>query len=580
MSDYVLERRECSDAALTALPNSLHPVLRRIYLQRGVSSSKDLQRDLGSMHAFDSLSQIDIAVERIANAIKQQQRILIVGDYDADGATSTALAVKALRAMGAKYVDYLVPNRFQFGYGLTPEIVELAQQIQPDVLITVDNGVASLAGVSRANEFGIDVIVTDHHLAGDALPDAVAIVNPNLPDDVFPSKALAGVGVIFYVMVALRRYLDELGWFEQQQLQCPNMGRYLDLVALGTVADVVPLDANNRIMVYQGIQRIRARQCCPGILALLQVSRRDPVQLQASDLGFCVGPRLNAAGRLDDMSLGIECLLADNMEAALVMAQELDRLNRERRSIEDGMKSEALTILEHMKLGNADQLPAGLCLYDETWHQGVIGIVASRIKDKLHRPVITFANSDEHEIKGSGRSIKGLHLRDCLDAISKRQPDLIIKFGGHAMAAGLSIARERFAEFADLFAEEVERQVPASAMRGVVESDGELGAEDLNLALAEAIRSAGPWGQQFPEPLFDGQFSILDQRIVGERHLKLLLSPVGDVHSTIDAIAFNVDRQQWPNYRCHTITAAYRLDINEFNGLRKLQLIIEHLWAA
>ncbi|MDF2868406.1 MAG: recJ, partial [Gammaproteobacteria bacterium] len=438
----------------------------------------------------------------------------------------------------------------------------------------VDNGIASHAGVAAANSLGIAVIITDHHLASHTLPEAMAIVNPNQPGDLFPSKCLAGVGVIFYVMLALRAYLRKMDWFNKEQLTEPNMADLLDLVALGTVADVVPLDKNNRILVHQGLMRIRAGQVRPGIVALLEIAKRNPQKLVASDLGFALGPRLNAAGRLDDMSLGIECLLARDLNQARTIAQTLDELNSERRLIEADMQQQAFTELNKLKF-NSQQLPFGLCLYDENWHQGVIGILASRVKDQLHRPVIAFAPANEQELKGSARSINGIHIRDVLDAIATQHPELIHKFGGHAMAAGLSLAKNKFLEFSKAFDTEIRKQLGETDLCGEIHTDGELTQTDLTLELAELIREAGPWGQAFPEPLFEGEFEIIEQRIVGSKHLKLVLATPN--MQLIDAIAFNIDGQAWPNHRVRKVAMVYRLDINEFNGRRTIQLVIEHL---
>ena len=460
-------------------------------------------------------------------------------------------------------------------YGLTPELVEVAQkEFSPGVIITVDNGIASNPGVAAANAFGIKVVVTDHHLPGLVLPDAEVIVNPNQPHDPFPSKNLAGVGVIFYVMLALRRHLTEQQWFQQHNIPEPNMSKLLDIVALGTVADVVPLDQNNRILVYQGLRRIRAGQCVPGITALLDIAGRNQMRLVASDLGFAVGPRLNAAGRLDDMSLGINCLLTDDMVEARRMATILSELNDERRMIEQDMQQQALTILAALKPDKQDHLPTGICLFDEQWHQGVIGILASRIKDRFHRPVIAFAPSNGDEIKGSARSIPGLHIRDALAEIAAQYPKLIDKFGGHAMAAGLTLSRASFDNFAKAFDAVVSKNLTEEQLHNSLVSDGELSQDDLTIEVAEVLREAGPWGQAFPEPLFDGTFEIVEQRLVGNKHLKMVLMKD---HQPIDAIAFNIDIEAWPNHRCERVHVAYRIDVNEFRGRRTVQLIVEHL---
>ena len=502
-----------------------------------------------------------------------QRRILIIGDYDADGATSTALAVRALRLFGAQHVDFLVPNRFEYGYGLTPEIVKVANARQPDVLITVDNGIASCEGVLLANQLGIQVVITDHHLAGNELPQASAIVNPNQPGDTFASKNLAGVGVIFYVMLALRQTLRQRDWFTQQQRSEPNMAQLLDIVALGTVADVVPLDHNNRVLVKNGLQRIRAGHCCGGITALLQVAKCNPSRAVTSDLGFFVGPRLNAAGRLDDMSLGITCLLSEDASAAMKIAQALNELNQERRAIESGMQQQALAILEKLTFNAQNDLPVALCLYDASWHQGVIGIVAARVKEKMHRPAICFSDADDVSIKGSARSIPGVHIRDALDRVATKYPHLITKFGGHAMAAGLTLQRENFAAFTAAFVDAVQEVVDKDILQHKLLSDGELAIADFCLPTASLLRDSGPWGQHFPEPLFDGEFKVLTQRVVGEKHLKLTLEVVEGL--MVDAIAFNVPELiQQPMQRIH---AAYRLDVNEYRNEQKLQLMIEHI---
>ncbi len=559
-----------------AIEHDLHPLLQRIYAARGVKSVAELDRSLEKLLPYQSMLGIDHAVSLLADTIIQQQSILIVGDFDADGATSTAVAIRALKSFGATQVDFLVPNRFAFGYGLTPELVEVAKKNQPYLIVTVDNGIANHAGVLTAKQAGIKVIVTDHHLPAETLPDADAIVNPNQLGDLFPSKHIAGVGVIFYVMLALRRYLLEKNWFAEKQIPEPNMSRLLDIVALGTVADVVALDHNNRIMVYQGLRRIRAGHCIAGITALLEISQRSPHRLQAADLGFAVAPRLNAAGRLDDMSLGIECLLTDDLTRARDIAQLLNQLNDERRVIEQDMQDQALQILKKIHPETKKNLN-GICLFDEEWHQGVIGILAGRIKDRFHRPVIVFALANETELKGSARSIAGVHIRDVLADMATRYPELIHKFGGHAMAAGLTIQRASFDIFSTVFNEIITAKLSEMDLQNALLSDGELHSDELSLEIAEILREAGPWGQSFPEPIFDGTFQILEQRLVGSRHLKMTLSKNNQL---IDAIAFNIDINQWPNYRCEFINVAYRIDINEFRGKRSVQLIIEHLETA
>jgi len=567
--------RRTSGASPAFDTTDFHPVLARVYAQRGIDSLQELERGLGHLLPVELLKGIEPAAELLAEAVTSGQRVLVVGDFDCDGATSTALAVRALRLMGARQVDYLVPNRFKYGYGLTPEIVEVAAQRRPELIVTVDNGISSIDGVAAANALGIAVLVTDHHLPGSELPAARAIVNPNQPGDDFPSKNLAGVGVIFYVMLALRAVLRETGWFEEQGQREPNLAALLDLVALGTVADVVRLDHNNRILVAQGLARIRAGKCAPGIAALIAVSRRNQRELAASDLGFALGPRLNAAGRLKDMSVGIECLLTEDPEQAARLAARLDGLNRERRQIEDEMKGEAMQILDAMELDESSELPVGLCLFEPHWHQGVIGILASRIKDRLHRPVIVFAQSGDNEIKGSARSVPGVHIRDALDAVAATHPGLLSKFGGHAMAAGLTLALDDLDRFCEAFATEVRRHLAPEDLKREILSDGPLQPAELTLPVAEALRYGGPWGQGFPEPLFDGVFELVSRRIVGERHLKLLLRPPGGAQA-IDGIAFNTVDDDWPA-GVEQVELAYRLDVNEYNGRRSAQLLVEHI---
>lgn len=572
-----IQRRPVPDTA-GQLPAELHPVLRRIYAARRLVGPEDLECDLRAMHPPHLLGNVEAAAELLAEHVTAGRHILLVGDFDADGATSCAVAVRALRAMGARHVDFLVPNRFDYGYGLSPEIVAVAREARPDLIVTVDNGISSLAGVAAAREAGIRVLVTDHHLPGAMLPDANVIVNPNLPGDGFPSKNLAGVGVIFYVMVALRSALREADWFAQSGIPEPPLVDLLDLVALGTVADVVPLDRNNRILVEQGLRRIRAGRMCPGIRGLLEVAGRDHRRAVASDLGFAAGPRLNAAGRLEDMELGIRCLICDDTDAAMAMARELDALNRQRRQIEGQMKAEALAGLEQAIPDWGEEAPSGLCLLDEGWHQGVIGILAARIKERFHRPVVAFAPAGDGEIKGSARSIPGLHMRDLLEQVSSRHPGLIAKFGGHAMAAGLSLRRDGFEAFRLAFEEAVAGQVGAGMLEGVIVTDGELAPEDFHMDLAEQLRHGGPWGQGFPEPSFDGVFSPVGRRVVGENHLRLrLVHPGGD--GVLEAIAFNALDRGWDGVD-GAMRLAYRLDVNEYRGRRSLQLMVEYLEAA
>ncbi|EHV4586953.1 single-stranded-DNA-specific exonuclease RecJ [Salmonella enterica] len=569
-----LRRREADETA--ELPADLPPLLRRLYASRGVRSARELERSVKGMLPWQQLSGIDNAVEILYNAFREGIRIIVVGDFDADGATSTALSVLGMRALGCDNISYLVPNRFEDGYGLSPEVVDQAKARGAQLIVTVDNGISSHAGVAHAKTLGIPVIVTDHHLPGDTLPDAEAIINPNLRDCEFPSKSLAGVGVAFYLMLALRTFLRDKGWFDERNIAPPNLAELLDLVALGTVADVVPLDANNRILTWQGLSRIRAGKCRPGIKALLEISNRDPQQLAASDLGFALGPRLNAAGRLDDMSVGVALLLCDNLGEARVLASELDALNQTRKEIEQGMQAEALILCEKLER-SSETLPGGLAMYHPEWHQGVVGILASRIKERFHRPVIAFAPAGDGTLKGSGRSIQGLHMRDALERLNTLYPDLMIKFGGHAMAAGLSLEEHKFEQFQQRFGELVTEWLDPALLQGEVISDGPLSAAEMSMEVAQLLRDAGPWGQMFPEPLFDGRFRLLQQRLVGERHLKVMVEPVGG-GPLLDGIAFNIDTTCWPDNGVREVELAYKLDINEFRGNRSLQIIIDDIW--
>lgn len=569
-----LRRREADETA--ELPADLPPLLRRLYASRGVRSARELERSVKGMLPWQQLSGIDNAVEILYNAFREGIRIIVVGDFDADGATSTALSVLGMRALGCDNISYLVPNRFEDGYGLSPEVVDQAKARGAQLIVTVDNGISSHAGVAHAKTLGIPVIVTDHHLPGDTLPDANAIINPNLRDCEFPSKSLAGVGVAFYLMLALRTFLRDKGWFDERGIAPPNLAELLDLVALGTVADVVPLDANNRILTWQGLSRIRAGKCRPGIKALLEISNRDPQQLAASDLGFALGPRLNAAGRLDDMSVGVALLLCDNIGEARVLASELDALNQTRKEIEQGMQAEALILCEKLER-SSETLPGGLAMYHPEWHQGVVGILASRIKERFHRPVIAFAPAGDGTLKGSGRSIQGLHMRDALERLDTLYPDLMIKFGGHAMAAGLSLEEHKFEQFQQRFGELVTEWLDPALLQGEVISDGPLSAAEMSMEVAQLLRDAGPWGQMFPEPLFDGRFRLLQQRLVGERHLKVMVEPVGG-GPLLDGIAFNIDTTCWPDNGVREVELAYKLDINEFRGNRSLQIIIDDIW--
>lgn len=544
---------------VTLQQQGIAPLMARLYAARGIVDAAEVDYGLKGLLPYHSLKNIQPMAQRLADAIAARQRLLVVADYDADGATACSVAVKGLSALGA-VIDFIVPNRFEYGYGLTPEIVTLAAQSQPDIIITVDNGIASVAGVAAATARGIEVLITDHHLPGDVLPAAL-IVNPNQPDCPFPSKNLAGVGVMFYVLMALRAEMRMRGCFASQPE--PNLGELLDLVALGTVADVVKLDRNNRILVDNGLRRMRAGRMAPGIAALFRVAGRMAYKANAFDLGFTVGPRLNAAGRLDDMSLGIACLLARDEAQALALAQELDKLNRERRSIEHGMQDEALAVLASI---DAEQRYT-LTLYRDDWHQGVVGIVASRLKEKFHRPAIVFAPGDEGEIKGSGRSIAGFHLRDALDLVYKRHPDLILKFGGHAMAAGLTIAEARFDEFAAAFEAVARQLLDSSTLTRTLETDGQLSGRELSLAMAETL-AAEVWGQGFAAPTFHDDFYVVSQRVVGDKHLKLRLEKDG---VQCDGMLFN--QVEWLP---QSINAVYQLAANEWQGRKELQIYIQH----
>ena len=558
------------------------PLLKRIYLARGVTQQAALQRQLSCLPSPSTMLGIDIAVAILVEALTEQKRILIVGDFDADGATSSALMVLALTAMGYQHVDFLVPNRFDYGYGLTSEIVDLAAEREPHLLITVDNGISSIEGVEKANSLGMQVVVTDHHLPGATLPNAAAIVNPNQPGCTFVTKNLAGVGVAFYLLSALRGQLRADNWFAENSIPEPNMATWLDLVALGTVADVVPLDQINRALVHQGLMRIRAGHCRPGIKALLTIAGKNPLRLVATDLGFALGPRLNAAGRLDDISLGIQCLLTSDPQLAMDTARELDELNQDRKVIEQDMQREALKIVEQIPLSLKGEVPPALCLFQPEWHQGVVGLLASRIKEKYHRPVIAFARGDNGQLKGSSRSIPGLHIRDALDAVATQNPGLISKFGGHAMAAGLSLDEDKLPAFKEAFQRQVALLLSADDLQAKIATDGELIQQQLSMQTAELLRDNGPWGQLFPEPCFEGDFEVLQQRIVGEKHLKLVLAPVGESgqklpYAGIDAIWFNADTAIWPSSHHRLVRCVYRLDINDYRGQQSLQLMIQFL---
>ncbi|CAA6824916.1 MAG: Single-stranded-DNA-specific exonuclease RecJ (EC [uncultured Thiotrichaceae bacterium] len=568
--------RESAGTYLTGDTSTLSPLLQRIFSARQIYDDSELAFSLKQLLPIRSLGNIEAASTLLAETIANQQKILIIGDFDADGATATAVAVRALRIMGHQNVHYLVPNRFEYGYGLTPEIVVEAARFSPDLIITVDNGISSISGVATAKEAGYKVLVTDHHLPGSELPEADVIVNPNLVDNGFASKNLAGVGVIFYVMLALKKRLSEQGYFSKHAITPPNLLSLLDLVALGTIADVVPLDKNNRILVAQGLQRIRAQQACAGVLALFQIAGKNSQRAVTSDIGFACGPRLNAAGRLDDMSMGIELLLCDNPQQALNIAAKLDHLNKERRAIEDNMKVEALHELEHLDSLNDSNIPPIICLYNETWHQGVVGILASRIKEKYNRPTIIFAPGENGEIKGSARSIKGLHIRDILDEVATQNKDLLSKFGGHAMAAGLSFMACDFENFTRAITKVVIKHSNKDTFREIQHTDGVLQPEEFSLETAEALRYAAPWGQHFPEPQFHGDFVIMQKRILKDAHIKLMLRPKDDTKLSIDAITFNADLAAWPEIG-ESVSLLYHLDVNEFSGSLTPQMMISAL---
>lgn len=567
----LIKRREIPKG----VPVSENPLLDRLYRARHIKNTQELDRTLKAMLNPNQLHGIDQAVNLLLEAYQQQQKIVIVGDFDADGATSTALSVLALRQLGFTDVEYLVPNRFEQGYGLSIPVAEMALEKGVQLLMTVDNGVSSLEGVAFLKEKGVRVLVTDHHLPPDTLPPADAIVNPNLSQCGFPSKSLAGVGVAFYLMLAVRAKFRELGIFTPETQ--PNFTELLDLVALGTIADVVPLDQNNRILAHQGLMRIRAKRCRPGIIALSEVANRNVEQFCAGDLGFAIGPRLNAAGRLDNMSVGVELLLSDDMQQARELALDLDQLNQTRKEIEAGMKLEALEICRKLT-ALANELPTGIVLYQADWHQGVLGIVSSRIKDQYHRPVIAFAQDGEGVLKGSARSIEGLHMRDVLERIHSQHPDMILKFGGHAMAAGLSIREAYFEDFRRVFNQTVSDWLDEERLQGVIWTDGELNANEFTLETAEQLKAAGPWGQAFPEPCFDGEFKILDQRAIGQNqnHLKMLVEPKQG-GPLLDAIAFNIDTRLYPDLSIKQARLAYKLEVNEFRGNRSVQLLVDYI---
>jgi len=560
---------------------NIDPLLQRVFSNRGITDVSMLDKTFSKLPHPSKMLGIDSAVCRIVDALQSEQKILIIGDFDADGATSTALMMLGLGGMGFALVQYLVPNRFEFGYGLSEEIVDIAIELKPDLIITVDNGVSSFQGVDKASQYGIDVIITDHHLPSDALPNAHSIINPNQLGCEFPSKNLAGVGVAFYLLLALRTALREKNWFVSRGIVEPNLSVWLDLVALGTVADVVPLDQVNRTFVHHGLKRIREGYCRPGISAMLRVAGKNQCRVDAPDLGFKLGPRLNAAGRLKDISIGIKCLLTDHMGTALELVNHLDELNQERRSIEEGMQAEALHLLEGLQLGNPDHIPSVICLYKPDWHEGVLGLLASRLKEKYHRPVLICARESKsfkppYQLKGSCRSVPKLHIRDALEAIASEHADLAMKFGGHAMAAGLSICEDRLELLFTALRKHVSKKLKKEDFTSVCLSDGELDITQINIKTARLLHNAGPWGAQFPEPTFDGVFIVKRQQILSKKHLKMTLSHPEREDSMLDAIYFNVDVDNWNNERVSTLRCVYRLQINEYRGIEKLQLLIDY----
>lgn len=572
----IIRRKPLSEFDFGDYPDILKQVLRN----RDIKSEDELSMQSKDLSHYNSLYQIDKAAKLIGQFVIEKRKIVIVGDFDADGATSTALCILALRAMGHKNVAYIVPNRFDFGYGLSPQIVDIAHQDKAELLITVDNGISSIDGVARAKKLGMKVVVTDHHLPPEELPEADAIVNPNQKDCQFESKNLAGVGVAFYTMSAVKNYLNAKGFFQQASISPPNMANYLDLVAIGTIADLVPLDKNNRILVHQGIQRIRNGKTRPGVIAILNTVNKPYKRCCTSDIAYYIGPRLNAAGRLQDMSCGIACLTNDDTNKAAQLAAQLDGLNQSRREIEQTMRDDAERLVKEMK-ESAKTMPTAIVLYKSDFHQGVVGIVAGRLKEAYYRPSIVFtddtqASSESDIIKGSARSIEGVHIRDLLVRVDTLHPNLLIKFGGHAMAAGLSILKEDIGTFTQAVTELVAQMQNNLPTQASIYSDGELSVDSLNLETAHSLKFALPWGQTFEEPIFDGVFDVINQRIVGKNHLKLTLGLQGHY---IDAIAFSVDTQLWPNQQAKQVKIAYKLDLNEYLGKVNPQLLVSAIEA-
>jgi single-stranded-DNA-specific exonuclease len=562
--------------SLPELSKDIPLLLRRIFALRGITCMQELDYTTRNLCNYDKLYGIDNAVEILYTAMVSNKRIMIVGDFDTDGATSTALAVKALKAMGCQFVDYIIPDRFEDGYGLSISVVEKAILQKTDLIITVDNGISAVDAVEFAKQANLTVIITDHHLCPEQLPNADAIINPNLPDCSFPSKHLAGVGVTFYFMLALRAKLRQENWFSNKNLIEYNIANLLDLVALGTIADVVKLDHNNRILVHQGVKRIRSNYCCEGIKALLHIAKKDPSSFTSTDLAFYIAPRLNAAGRMDNMSLGVELLLCDNYDIALNKATDLDNLNSDRKLIEQAMHKEALAFVEEIEKQNIS-IPNSLVVYHPDWHQGIIGILSARLKDKYYRPVISFASAQNGFLKGSGRSIQGVHLRDLLDELDQMHPGLLVSFGGHSMAVGLTIREENLAYFRQCFDSLLVNRLNSNTLNQVIETDGEVDKQDFTYSIAKLLKESGPWGEGFSEPIFDGEFVIHQQRLLADKHLKLLLEPVNS-SILIEGIAFNVNRLEWPDHSIKKVKIVYHLDVDEFRGNQAVKLLIRHLW--
>ncbi|WP_294910087.1 single-stranded-DNA-specific exonuclease RecJ [uncultured Gilliamella sp.] len=562
--------------ALPELSPDIPLLLQRVYALRGITSMQELDYTTRNLCNYDNLDGTQTAVEIVYSAMQNNKRIMIVGDFDTDGATSTALTVKALKKMGCQHVDYIIPNRFDDGYGLSISVIKRALLKKADLIITVDNGVSAIEAVEFAKQSNLTVIITDHHLCPEQLPAADAIINPNLPNCSFPSKHLAGVGVAFYFMSALRAKLRQENWFRTHNLEEYNLASLLDLVALGTIADVVKLDHNNRILVHQGINRIRSGYCCAGIKALLHIARKDPVSFTSTDLAYYIAPRLNAAGRMDNMSLSVELLLCDDYDSALKQASDLDMLNNDRKLIEQTMYKEALSYIQGLEQQQSS-FPNLLVVYHPEWHQGIIGILSARLKDKHYRPVICFASTEEGILKGSGRSIAGIHLRDLLDELDQNHPDLLVSFGGHAMAVGLSIRENDLERFRKHFETLIDKRLNANTLEQIIETDGEIDSQDFNYAMAKQLKESGPWGEGFTEPTFDGDFIVHQQRLFAEKHLRLVLEPKNG-GPIIEGVCFNVNLTQWPDNTIKNVKIVYQLDVDDFRGNQTAKLMIRHIW--